>query len=140
MTFAQPRPFPATREFSSIITTKFSVNIPLKYSTYRVVINPSDSNRLPGTRQEIEMNAQTSSTFYAPDHGASLPMGQNMTMRPVCAVQLFDRRTGSIHRINGTPLVIFTRNPSAAVKDLFEGRNPENWEARVSETDVGRAP
>lgn len=48
-----------------------------------------------------------------------------------CAVRLIDRRTGQTHRINGSPLVIFTRNPAAAVADLLEGRDAAVWEARV---------
>ena len=48
-----------------------------------------------------------------------------------CAVRLIDRRTGLTHRVNGSPLVIFTRNPSEAVADLLEGRDAKVWEARV---------
>jgi sulfate/thiosulfate transport system substrate-binding protein len=73
------------------------------------------------------------STPYAPDHSALPVVGQNLTKLCTCVVQLFDRRTGLAHRINGTPLVIYTRNPAAAVEDLLERRDPENWEARISE-------
>lgn len=86
------------------------------------------------------MIAQTASTFFAPNHGALSPMGQNMTMRRTCAVQLFDRRTGRAHRINGMPLVIYTRNPAAAVEDLLDGRDPAVREARVHEIEARRAP
>lgn len=86
------------------------------------------------------MIAQTASTFFAHDNGASSPMGQNMTMRRTCAVQLFDRRTGRAHRINGTPLVFYTRNPAAAVEDLLDGRDPAIWEARIQEIEARRAP
>ena len=48
-----------------------------------------------------------------------------------CAVRLIDRRTGQTHRINGSPLVIFTRNPSEAVADLLDERDSAVWEARV---------
>lgn len=48
-----------------------------------------------------------------------------------CAVRLIDRRTGLTHRVNGSPLVIFTRNPAEAVADLLEGRDVTVWEARV---------
>lgn len=48
-----------------------------------------------------------------------------------CAVRLIDRRTGQSHRVNGSPLVIFTRIPADAVADLLEGRDPAIWEARV---------
>lgn len=85
------------------------------------------------------MIAQTASTFRTPNHGAAPLMGQNTTMRRTCAVQLFDRRTGRAHRINGTPLVIFTRNPAAAVADLLQGRDPANWEARIHEIESGRS-
>jgi hypothetical protein len=51
--------------------------------------------------------------------------------RVTCAVRLIDRRTGQTHRVNGTPLVIFTRNPAEAVADLLEGRDATVWEARV---------
>jgi hypothetical protein len=51
--------------------------------------------------------------------------------RTTCAVRLIDRRTGQTHRVNGSPLVIFTRNPTEAVADLLEGRDATVWEARV---------
>ena len=53
------------------------------------------------------------------------------TSRATCAVRLIDRRTGQTHRVNGSPLVIFTRNPADAVADLLEGRDATVWEARV---------
>ena len=53
------------------------------------------------------------------------------TSRTTCAVRLIDRRTGQTHRVNGSPLVIFTRNPAEAVADLLEGRDASVWEARV---------
>jgi hypothetical protein len=53
------------------------------------------------------------------------------TVAATCAVRLIDRRTGQTHRINGKPLVIFTRDPDTAVADLLEGRDPFVWEARV---------
>jgi hypothetical protein len=52
-------------------------------------------------------------------------------VRPTCAVRLIDRRTGSVHRVNGTPLVVFTRNPDEAAADLLQGRDGSLWEARV---------
>jgi hypothetical protein len=48
-----------------------------------------------------------------------------------CAVHLIDRRTGQSHRINGRPLVLFTRTPDEAVAGLLEGRDASVWEARV---------
>jgi hypothetical protein len=54
-----------------------------------------------------------------------------ISARPTCAVRLIDRRTGSVHRINGTPLVVFTRNPDEAAADLLQGRDGSLWEARI---------
>ena len=50
---------------------------------------------------------------------------------PTCAVRLIDRRTGLTLRVTGSPLAIFTRNPSEAVADLLEGRDASVWEARI---------
>ncbi len=87
------------------------------------------------------MIAQTAVTFHpqgtAPMMGRD--MGRDMALRGTCAVQLFDRRTGRAHRINGTPLVIYTRNPAAAVEDLLDGRDPGVWDARIHEIEPGRA-
>lgn len=60
------------------------------------------------------------------------------TPRTTCAVRLIDRRTGLTHRVNGSPLVIFTRNPSEAVADLLEGRDASVWEARIE--PIGAEP
>lgn len=62
--------------------------------------------------------------------GVALP-AMNTPLRQACAVRLIDRRTGQTHRVNGSPLVIFTRNPDAAVADLLDGRDAAVWEARV---------
>lgn len=51
--------------------------------------------------------------------------------RLLCAVRLIDRRTGSIHRMNGRPVLVVTRTPIDAVADMMTGRNPTVWEARV---------
>lgn len=48
-----------------------------------------------------------------------------------CAVRLIDRRTGQTHRINGSPLILFTRSPDEAVADLLSGRDAAVWEARI---------
>lgn len=63
-------------------------------------------------------------------------VGQALTAMPrtasaTCAVRLVDRRTGLTHRVNGSPLVIFTRNPAEAIADLLEGRDARVWEARI---------
>lgn len=50
---------------------------------------------------------------------------------PTCAVRLIDRRTGQTHRINGSPLVVFTRRPDEAAAELLEGRDATVWEARI---------
>lgn len=83
------------------------------------------------------MIAQTAQTFRTVDPGLGPMMGG---MRRTCAVQLFDRRTGLPHRINGTPLVIYTRNPEAAVADLLEGRDAAKWDVRIHEIEKAGAP
>lgn len=86
------------------------------------------------------MIAQTASTLF-PEHSGAAPLaGQNMTMRTLCLVQLYDRRTGRAHRVNGTPVGIYTRNPAAAVEDLLDGRDTALWEARVNEIETTSAP
>lgn len=52
-------------------------------------------------------------------------------LRQACAVRLVDRRTGLTHRVNGSPLVLFTKDPAEAVAQLLSGRDAEVWEARV---------
>jgi hypothetical protein len=54
---------------------------------------------------------------------------------PTCAIRLVDRRTGQTHRINGTPLVLFTKTPNVAVAELLSGRDGSVWEARVEQID-----
>ena len=63
--------------------------------------------------------------------GANTRNMPTISARPTCAVRLIDRRTGSVHRVNGTPLVVFTRNPDEAVADLLQGRDGRLWEARI---------
>lgn len=55
----------------------------------------------------------------------------------ICAVSLIDRRTGSTHRVNGTPLVVITRNPVAAVDELLSGRDVAVWDIRIDPIAVG---
>ncbi|MCT8331492.1 hypothetical protein [Albidovulum sediminis] len=73
---------------------------------------------------------------------AELPLGRigqaGMSMSAMtaplsqaCAVRLVDRRTGRTHRINGSPLILFTRSPDEAVAELLSGRDAAVWEARV---------
>lgn len=52
-------------------------------------------------------------------------------LRQACAVRLVDRRTGLTHRVNGSPLVLFTRNPAEAIAELLSGRDASVSEARV---------
>ena len=47
--------------------------------------------------------------------------GAETGLMGTCAVHLIDRRTGSAHRINGTPLVIFTRRPEAVSYTHLDG-------------------
>jgi hypothetical protein len=54
-----------------------------------------------------------------------------LPLRQACAVRLVDRRTGLTHRVNGSPLVLFTRNPAEAVAELLSGRDHRFWEARI---------
>lgn len=62
--------------------------------------------------------------------------GQAGSLRPTCAVRLIDRRTGRPHRINGSPLVLFTRRPEEAAAELLDGRDPAVWEARIEPMGV----
>jgi hypothetical protein len=50
---------------------------------------------------------------------------------PAFAVRLIDRRTGLTHRVNGSPLVLFTKRPAEAVAELLAGRDARVWEARI---------
>lgn len=52
-------------------------------------------------------------------------------LRQTCAVRLIDRRTGQTHRINGSPLLVFTKAPEEAVAELLAGRDATVWEARI---------
>lgn len=50
-------------------------------------------------------------------------------------VQLFDRRTGSVHRVDGRPVAVWV-SPSGveeAVARLISGRDPGVWGVRVLE-------
>jgi hypothetical protein len=62
---------------------------------------------------------------------ARTPPQTDTPARQSCAVRLVDRRTGLTLRINGSPLVIFTRNPVEAVAGLLSGRDASVWEARI---------
>jgi hypothetical protein len=75
------------------------------------------------------MNASVAKAHPAAIWGGALPPVAGP--RPACAVRLIDRRTGAAHRINGTPLVIFTRRPEEAAAELLSGRDPALWDTRI---------
>lgn len=102
---------------------KVAVIILLKYSTISVVIKGMKT-------KEITMIAATGFEVQQA-RGAGRMAGTETGLQGTCAVHLIDRRTGSAHRINGTPLVIFTRRPEEAAADLLNGRDPLVWEARI---------
>ena len=77
------------------------------------------SNRLPlGHESARVANGEAIADDAAP-HGR------------LCAVHLIDRRTGCAHRINGTPLIIFTHDPHAARAELLAGRDPALWDTLI---------
>ena len=55
----------------------------------------------------------------------------NRSATPVCAVRLIDRRTGSVHRVNGAPLVVFARDAGAAAAELLANRDRALWDVRI---------
>lgn len=76
--------------------------------------------------------------------GSTGPAGMAMSsmiapLSQACAVRLIDRRTGRPHRINGSPLVLFTKCPTVAVAELLSGRDPSVWEARVEQIGADNA-
>lgn len=58
-------------------------------------------------------------------------MRTRFPLRPSCTVSLIDRRTGTAHRINGTPLTIRTDTPNDAAADLLRNRDPAVWDVRI---------
>lgn len=76
----------------------------------------------------------TAATFPRAFRQASAAVAMPMPAaeaRGTCAVRLVDRRSGLTLRLNGSPLVLFTRRPDEAVAELLEGRDPAVWEARI---------
>ena len=55
----------------------------------------------------------------------------NRAAIPVCALRLIDRRTGSVHRVNGAPLVVFARDVGAAAAELLANRDRTLWDVRI---------
>ncbi len=79
-------------------------------------------------------------TVAAIHRSAFGPVGQVPSagpLRQACAVRLVDRRTGQTHRVNGSPLVLFTRRPEDAAAELLEGRDGNLWEARIEPIERG---
>lgn len=72
-------------------------------------------------------------TFPPEPHGRVAPeRGKTaLAQRQPCAITLIDRRTGKGHRINGSPLILFSRYPEEAAATLLEERDPAVWEARI---------
>ncbi len=66
---------------------------------------------------------------YTPAHRMAPAAMQGL--RGTCVVRLIDRRTGLTHRVNGTPLVVITRDPALAADELLDGRDRSVWEARI---------
>jgi hypothetical protein len=62
---------------------------------------------------------------------AGMASATPVPLSQTCAVRLIDRRTGQTLRVNGSPLVLFTRRPEDAAAELLEGRDLRLWEARI---------
>lgn len=75
------------------------------------------------------MTADIALSHRAAHWAAGIPALQGMSR--ACAVRLIERRTGAAHRINGTPLTLFTRRPHEAAAELLAGRDASVWEVRV---------
>lgn len=54
-----------------------------------------------------------------------------MPQPPLCSVRLIDRRTGKAPRVNGAPLLVYSRNPESAAAEMLDGRDPDLWEIRI---------
>lgn len=54
---------------------------------------------------------------------------------PVWCLHLVNRVTGDVLRLNGMPLVIYTRDASEGVASLLEDRDPRQWRAEVSRVE-----
>jgi hypothetical protein len=70
----------------------------------------------------------------APRHPTRLatgPVAPAVHPQTTYAIQLIDRRTGAIHRINGAPLVVYSSDPDVASFDLMQDRDPTIWSIRA---------
>lgn len=68
-------------------------------------------------------------TAFAP--AGTAMAGMTPAAGATCAVRLVDRRTGQTHRVNGSPLTIFTKAPDEAARELLRNRDAAVWEARI---------
>lgn len=81
----------------------------------------------------------TTARYLQPNGQAARAMSVMPTaLSQTCAIRLIDRRTGQTHRINGSPLILFTKSPDEAVADLLSGRDAAVWEARIE--PIGTTP
>ncbi|MCE6951315.1 hypothetical protein LAZ40_16565 [Cereibacter sphaeroides] len=60
-------------------------------------------------------------------------MRGNRPAGPVWSLHLVNRETGDVLRLNGMPLVIYTRDASEGLAALLEDRDPRLWRAEVSQ-------
>ncbi|WP_096787413.1 hypothetical protein [Rhodobacter sp. CZR27] len=58
---------------------------------------------------------------------------------PVWSLHLVHRETGAVMRVNGMPLVIYTRDATEGLASLLEDRDPRLWRAEVSRVPDPRA-
>ena len=68
---------------------------------------------------------------------AQMTVIANRAAAPVCAVRLVDRRTGTVHRVNGAPLILFTRDTGAAAAELLSNRDRSLWDVRIDPLPAG---
>lgn len=68
---------------------------------------------------------------FASERAGRVMSATSPDLQQACSVRLIDRRTGRTHRINGSPLVLFTNRPDEAAAELLQGRDAAVWEARI---------
>jgi hypothetical protein len=52
-------------------------------------------------------------------------------MSQTYAVSLIDRRTGSLHRVNGMAQSVLTRDPQAVAAEFLRDRDKSLWDIRI---------
>ncbi|HEY0213286.1 MAG TPA: hypothetical protein VGC40_06835 [Paenirhodobacter sp.] len=52
-------------------------------------------------------------------------------MAQTYAVSLIDRRTGSLHRVNGTAQSVLTGDPQAVATEFLRNRDKSLWDVRI---------